>query len=546
MQHIKKTVFSLSLIAASLFTHTAQARTENTDVLLIGGGIMSASLGTWLHELQPEWKQTMVERLDGVAEESSNGWNNAGTGHSANMELNYTPQREDGSIDITKAIEINEAFMISRQFWASQVQLGTLQQPRSFINSTPHMSFVWGDKNVDYLTRRYDALQKSPLFQGMQFSTDQQQIKKWAPLIIEGRDPAQKVAATWTPLGTDVNYGEITRQLVGTLQKQPGFTLELSTQVTEFTRQDDNSWLVTVENRTTGEKHSIHAKYVFIGAGGASLKLLQKTGIPEAENYGGFPVGGSFLVTENPAITAQHTAKVYGQASVGAPPMSVPHLDTRYLDGKKVVLFGPFATFSTKYLKNGSLLDLFSATTTHNVMPMAHVGVDNFDLVKYLIGQVMLSDEDRFNALKEYFPEAKQSDWKLWQAGQRVQIVKKDADKGGVLKLGTEIVTDQQKTIAALLGASPGASTAAPIMLNVIEKLFPQQVKTPQWQARIKQVVPSYGQKLNNDPALAQQVWDHTAEVLMLTPPPRIQMAAPADTQAPASTTSTPNRDMAL
>lgn len=546
MQHIKKTVFSLSLVAASLFTHTAQARTENTDVLLIGGGIMSASLGTWLHELQPEWKQTMVERLDGVAEESSNGWNNAGTGHSANMELNYTPQREDGSIDISKAIDINEAFMISRQFWASQVQLGTLQQPRSFINSTPHMSFVWGEKNVDYLTRRYEALQKSPLFQGMQFSTDQQQIKKWAPLIIDGRDPAQKVAATWTPLGTDVNYGEITRQLVGNLQKQPGFTLELSTQVTEFTRQDDNSWLVTVENRTTGEKHSIHAKYVFIGAGGASLKLLQKTGIPEAENYGGFPVGGSFLVTENPAITAQHTAKVYGQASVGAPPMSVPHLDTRYLDGKKVVLFGPFATFSTKYLKNGSLLDLFSATTTHNVMPMAHVGVDNFDLVKYLIGQVMLSDEDRFNALKEYFPEAKQSDWKLWQAGQRVQIVKKDADKGGVLKLGTEIVTDQQKTIAALLGASPGASTAAPIMLNVIEKLFPQQVKTPQWQARIKQVVPSYGQKLNNDPALAQQVWDHTAEVLQLTPPPRIQMSAPASAQAPTSTTTTPNRDMAL
>lgn len=548
MQHIKKTVFSVSLIAASLFTHTAQARTENTDVLLIGGGIMSASLGTWLHELQPEWKQTMVERLDGVAEESSNGWNNAGTGHSANMELNYTPQREDGSIDIAKAIDINEAFMISRQFWASQVQLGTLQQPRSFINSTPHMSFVWGDKNVDYLTRRYAALQKSPLFQGMQFSTDQQQIKKWAPLIIEGRDPAQKVAATWTPLGTDVNYGEITRQLVGTLQKQPGFTLELSTQVTEFTREDDNSWLVTVENRTTGEKHSIHAKYVFIGAGGASLKLLQKTGIPEAENYGGFPVGGSFLVTENPAITAQHTAKVYGQASVGAPPMSVPHLDTRYLDGKKVVLFGPFATFSTKYLKNGSLLDLFSATTTHNVMPMAHVGVDNFDLVKYLVGQVMLSDEDRFNALKEYFPEAKQSDWKLWQAGQRVQIVKKDAEKGGVLKLGTEIVTDQQKTIAALLGASPGASTAAPIMLNVIEKLFPQQVKTPQWQARIKQVVPSYGQKLNNDPALAQQVWDHTAEVLQLTPPPRIQMSTPtsAPASAPASTTSTPNRDMAL
>lgn len=533
MQHFRKTVFSLSLITSSLFSHATLAKTENTDVLLIGGGIMSASLGTWLHELQPEWKQTMVERLDGVALESSNGWNNAGTGHSANMELNYTPERADGSIDISKAIEINEAFMISRQYWASQVQLGALANPRSFINSTPHMSFVWGDKNVDYLTRRYAALQKSPLFQGMQFSTDQQQIKKWAPLIIEGRDPAQKVAATWTPLGTDVNYGEITRQLVSHLQKAPGFTLELSTQVTGFARQKDNSWQVTVENRTTGEKHDIHAKYVFIGAGGASLKLLQKTGIPEAENYGGFPVGGSFLVTENPQITAQHTAKVYGQASVGAPPMSVPHLDTRYLDGKKVVLFGPFATFSTKYLKNGSLFDLLSATTTHNVLPMADVGIDNFDLIKYLVGQVLLTDEDRFNALKEYFPQAKQADWKLWQAGQRVQIVKKDAEKGGVLKLGTEIVTDQQKTIAALLGASPGASTAAPIMLNVIEKLFPQEVQTPAWQAKIKAVVPSYGKKLNSDPALAQQVWDHTAEVLQLTPPPRITLT-PNEIVSPA------------
>ncbi len=548
MKSIKKTALSLSLITSALFSYAAQANTENTDVLLIGGGIMSASLGTWLHELQPEWKQTMVERLDGVAEESSNGWNNAGTGHSANMELNYTPERADGSIDITKAIEINEAFMISRQYWASQVELGALKDPRSFINSTPHMSFVWGDKNVDYLTRRYAALQKSPLFQGMQFSTDQQQIKKWAPLIINGRDPAQKVAATWTPLGTDVNYGEITRQLVGNLQKTSGFTLELSTQVTDFARQDDNSWVVTVENVATGEKHSIHAKYVFIGAGGASLKLLQKTGIPEAENYGGFPVGGSFLVTENPAITAQHTAKVYGQASVGAPPMSVPHLDTRYLDGKKVVLFGPFATFSTKYLKNGSLMDLFSATTTHNVLPMAHVGIDNFDLVKYLVGQVMLTDEDRFDALKEYFPEAKQSDWKLWQAGQRVQIVKKDAEKGGVLKLGTEIVTDQQKTIAALLGASPGASTAAPIMLNVIEKLFPQQVKSAAWQTKIKEVVPSYGKKLNSDPALAQQVWDHTAQVLELTTPPRISptTTAPVSASEKQPLETNASQDMAL
>ncbi|WP_333896061.1 malate dehydrogenase (quinone) [Mixta calida] len=552
MSHSTKLYSAISLAVMLACSNAyAENTTEKTDVLLIGGGIMSASLGTLLHDLQPDWKQLMVEKLDGVALESSNGWNNAGTGHSANMELNYTPERKDGSIDFSKALEINEAFMISRQFWSTQVKRGVLNDPHSFINSTPHMSFVWGDKNVDYLTKRYKALQQTTLFQGMQFSTDQQQIKKWAPLIIEGRDPQQKVAATWTPVGTDVNYGEITRQLIGSLKKNKNFTLETSTEATDFKRNDDNSWHVTVTDVKTGEKHAIDAKYVFIGAGGGALKLLQKTGIPEADNYAGFPVGGSFLVTENPAITSQHAEKVYGQASVGAPPMSVPHLDARFLDGKRVVLFGPFATFSTKFLKNGSFLDLLSTTTTKNVIPMTDVGLDNFDLVKYLIGQVMLSDEDRFEALKEYYPSARKEDWKLIQAGQRVQIIKKDAEKGGVLKLGTEIVTDQQKTLAALLGASPGASTAAPISINVIKKLFPEQFNSPEWQSKLHDVVPSYGQTLNGNVALTQQVWDETAATLKLTKPPVIQMnnvnapAAPA-AQPKQEESKAPQHDMAL
>ncbi|MEG3131804.1 malate dehydrogenase (quinone) [Pantoea cypripedii] len=542
------TSLSLTALLVSSAVHAADTP-EKTDVLLIGGGIMSASLGTWLEELQPSWKQVMVEKLDGVALESSNGWNNAGTGHSANMELNYTPERPDGSIDVSKALEINEAFMISRQFWTSQVKRGVLNNPHNFINSTPHMSFVWGDKNVEYLTKRYEALQKTVLFQGMKFSTDHAQIQQWAPLIMEGRDPQQKVAATWTPVGTDVNYGEITRQLIGSLKKNDNFSLETSSEVTDFKRNSDNSWHVTIKDVKSGENRTIDARYVFIGAGGGALKLLQKTGIPEGENYAGFPVGGSFLVTENPAITSRHLEKVYGQASVGAPPMSVPHLDARFLDGKRVVLFGPFATFSTKFLKNGSLFDLLGTTTTSNFMPMTHVGIDNFDLVKYLIGQVMLNDDDRFAALKEYFPEAKKEDWKLIQAGQRVQIIKKDAEKGGVLKLGTEIVTDQQKTVAALLGASPGASTAAPIAINVIKQLFPTEFASPEWQQKIHQIVPAYGQKLNDDPALAQQVWDDTAATLQLTKPPVINMpAAAAQPQAttPAKTTSSPQHDMAL
>ncbi|AIU72545.1 malate:quinone oxidoreductase [Hafnia alvei FB1] len=550
MPALNKTIVSLTAVA--LFVSTAtwakDDATQKTDFLLIGGGIMSASLGTWLQELQPEWKQVMVEKLDGVALESSNGWNNAGTGHSANMELNYTPERADGTIDVSKALDINEQFMISRQFWSAQVKRGILNDPHAFINSTPHMSFVWGDKNVNYLQKRYDALQQTTLFQGMKFSTDHAQIQQWAPLVMNGRDANQKVAATWTPVGTDVNYGEITRQLIGSLKKNSNFSLQTSAEVTEFKRNEDNSWHVTIKDINNGSEHAIDAKYVFIGAGGGALKLLQKTGISEAENYAGFPVGGSFLMTENPEITKQHLEKVYGQASVGAPPMSVPHLDARFIDGKRVVLFGPFATFSTKFLKNGSIFDLLSTTTTSNFIPMTDVGLDNFDLVKYLISQVMLSDDDRFASLKEYYPLAQKADWKLIQAGQRVQIIKKDPEKGGVLKLGTEVVVDKQRTISALLGASPGASTAAPITLNVIKQMFPEQFNSPEWQSKIRDIVPSYGQKLNGNAALTQKTWDDTAAALQLTKPPVIQMNDHGHMaiEAEEKRQDSPQHDMAL
>ncbi|KVE28401.1 malate:quinone oxidoreductase [Burkholderia singularis] len=517
-------------LVVSLTALSAQAaETKKVDVLLVGGGIMSSTLGVWLHELQPDWSMMMVERLDGVAQESSNGWNNAGTGHSALAELNYTPEKPDGSIDISKAIEINEAFQVSRQFWAWQVKNGVLKNPRSFINSTPHMSFVWGDDNVRYLKKRYEALQASPLFRGMQYSEDYEQIKKWVPLMMEGRDPKQKVAATWTPIGTDVNFGEITRQFVAYLQSQPNFALSLSSEVREIKRNADGTWHVAyVNTKTGGDEQGVDAKFVFIGAGGGALRLLQASGIPEAKDYGAFPVGGSFLVTDNPDIVRRHLAKAYGKASVGSPPMSVPHLDTRIIDGKKIILFGPFATFSTKFLKQGSYFDLLKSANVHNVMPMMHVGVDEFALVEYLAGQLMLSDDDRFNALKEYFPNAKKEDWRLWQAGQRVQIIKRDSGKGGVLKLGTEIVSAKDGSIAGLLGASPGASTAAPIMLSLLQKVFKDRVATPAWQDKLRQIVPSYGTKLNDDPAKVYREWVETSEVLQLAPPPQIDLSAPS------------------
>jgi malate dehydrogenase (quinone) len=373
-------------------------------------------------------------------------------------------------------------------------------------------------------------------------------IKKWVPLMMEGRDPKQKIAATWNPNGTDVNFGEVTRQLVGYLQTSPTFALKLSSEVQDITRNEDGSWRVSYKNLKDGSQSITDARFLFIGAGGGALKLLQKSGIPEAREYAGFPVGGSFLVTENPAITERHLAKAYGQASVGAPPMSVPHLDTRVLDGKRLILFGPFATFSTKFLKQGSFLDLLSTTTMDNVWPMTRVGIKQYPLVEYLAGQLMLSDEDRLDALKEYFPNAKAEDWHLWQAGQRVQVIKRDEAAGGVLKLGTEIVTSQDGTIAGLLGASPGASTAVPIMVSLLQKVFKDKVATPAWQEKLHQILPSYGTQLNDDPAKVAEEWAYTAKILQLMPPPEIsQVATPmAEKEQGAPVKEKAPADMAL
>ncbi|WP_044872915.1 malate:quinone oxidoreductase [Pseudomonas sp. LFM046] len=506
------------LLCLALLGCAKQPEPEKTvDVLLIGAGIMSASLGTYLNELEPGWSIDIYERQDQVATESSNPWNNAGTGHSAFCELNYTPETADGGIDISKAVAINESFEISKQFWAYQVERNVLSNPKSFINGVPHMSFVWGDDNIAFLKKRHAALQHSSLFRGMEYSEDPAQIAQWVPLVMEGRPADQKVAATRMSIGTDVNFGEITRQLVSSLTHSDKVKLHLKHEVRDIKRNDDGTWTVTVADLGNHEAEtSVRAKFVFIGAGGGALRLLQMSGIPEAEGYAGFPVGGQFLVTRNPDVVAQHQAKLYGKASVGSPPMSVPHLDTRVIDGQKVLLFGPFATFSTKFLKNGSLLDMFSALTTDNIGPMTHAGLDNIPLSTYLMGQLMLSQADRMQELREYFPQAKDEDWELLTAGQRVQVIKKDAEKGGVLQFGTEVVSSADGSIAALLGASPGASTAAPIMLNVLEKTFKDKVQTPEWQARLKAIIPSYGRKLNNDLELTNQVRAWSSERLQL------------------------------
>ena len=490
---------------------------SQSHVVLIGAGIMSATLGLILKELQPDIKIEIYERLDIAAAESSDAWNNAGTGHSAFCELNYTPESSDGSINPEKAISIAESFEVSRQFWAYLVQQNKVSSPENFIKSIPHMSFVWGEKNVAFLKTRFEALHLNPLFKQMVFSTDFTQLKEWMPLVMEGRSESEKVAATSMAIGTDVNFGELTRSIFSYLTKLDGVTMYFNHEVQKLRQREDKSWRIKVTDLATGQKRKAYTKFVFIGAGGGSLPLLEKANVPEGKGYGGFPVSGQWLKCTNPEVIAKHQAKVYGKASVGAPPMSVPHIDSRMINGERQLLFGPFAGFSTRFLKNGSYSDLPLSIKSDNIIPMITAGIKNIPLTKYLIEQVRQSPKDRINALREYVPGAKAIDWKLERAGQRVQVIKKDEKGGGILEFGTEVITTTDGTLAVLLGASPGASTAVSIMIDLIGRCFKDQFETPEWQEKLKVIIPSYGQTLNDNPSLLVEVRALTASVLKLT-----------------------------
>ena len=479
------------------------------DLVLVGGGIMSATLAVILKHLDPELKLVVLERLPKIAEESSNAWNNAGTGHAALCELNYMPDSSDGSLpSAAKAIAINQQFQESREFWASLVEAGVMKSPETFIHSIPHMTFVRGAKDVDYLKRRFESLRNQPLFAGMEFSDDSDVIAKWIPLMMEGRGE-QLLAATRIEQGTDVDYGAVTSQLYDWLSTS-GVEVLTSHEVSSVKRAN-GGW--KVRGKFNNQKFAIDAPKVFVGAGGWALNLLQISGIKEISGYGTFPVSGHFLKTENPELIAKHQAKVYSQAAVGAPPMSVPHLDTRVIEGKSSLLFGPFAGLNLKFLKHGSIFDLPKSLRLANLLPYISVALTNFPLVVYLVKEILKSPKQKIDSLREFIPGAEAKDWELYEAGQRAQVIKPEGLRGS-LQFGTEVISSADGSIAGLLGASPGASVAVRVMLDVIEKLYPDEIKT--WKPAIKNLVPSFGVDLNSDTKLAAASLSRTASSLGL------------------------------
>jgi malate dehydrogenase (quinone) len=466
---------------------------EAPDVVLVGSGIMSSTLAVMLKRLDPRLRVQIVEVASELAREASDGWNNAGTGHAGICEMSYTPTRDpDGRVPIARALKIFEQFEHSKQFWGAMTAAGAVGEPADFIHSVPHICFVKGTDDVDFLQARHAAMQEHHFFRSMQLTSDPSVIHDWVPLVMEGRATG-RVAATMGA-GTEVNYGLLARRLCGWLAQQEHCGVATGWKVTRLRRRV-GQWRLALCHIASGEVRELGARFVFIGAGGGSLTLLQSTGLPEVAGLGGFPIGGQWLVCDNPAICTRHDAKVYGATPPSSPSLGAGHLDVRRLDGQRQLLFGPFASWTTRFLKHsGSWGDLPRSIRLNNLPAMLRTAICNRSLVKYLVTQGLQSMNNRLQAVREYYPNARLEDWRLVQAGIRVQAIKR-ADRGAVY-FGTEVFSPADRSLAALLGASPGASVSVNIAFEVIRTCLPELLASSEGRSQMREMIPTFDEDL--------------------------------------------------
>ena len=482
----------------------------DNNIVLVGGGVMSLTLAVLINEIYPEIQIDIIERLPSCGLESSDALNNAGTGHAGYCELNYTPINKKNQLNINKALEINENFETSLIFWAYLDQKYSFFNARKFIKKTPHISFVSGLKNVSFLKKRYALLKKQPLFKEMLLTENVELIAKWAPLLLKGRKSFDSLAATKIDHGTDINFGELTNQMLGILEKKDNFSLLVNSEVETIKQRKDKRYNILIRNLKTNKTIEMVSNYTFLGSGGKTISMLQDMKLNEAKGYAGFPISGKWLICNKADLVKMHNSKVYTQVMEGAPPMSIPHLDLRVISNKKLLLFGPFAGFNAKLLKHGSFFDFPRSIKLNNIVPMTIVLFKNFSLLLYLIKQTLMNHASRIKELQKFYPEANLRDWKLLTAGQRVQIIKNCPFEGSKLEFGTEVIYSKNRKLAALIGASPGASVAVASMLDVFVNFFGSEEK------KIRDIIPSYKLKLNDNPSVLKKIRGKTYKYLGL------------------------------
>jgi malate dehydrogenase (quinone) len=483
------------------------------NVVIVGAGIMGTTFAVLAKEMAPDLDITILERLDSAGAGNSSAFWNAGTGHEANCELNYTPVDEE-VISVEKALKIHAQFNVAKQFWAYLVEKGVMKDPKTFINQTRHCTIV-SESAIEELRLRFSEMSAHHFFEHMRYSEDFDEIKSWIPYTMDERPRDEKMAATVVETGTDVNFGALTEQMAAHAVNDLGVRIEYGTHVKRVHKSPTGRWII--EAVTRGEPVQHRADVLFVGAGGGAFPLLKKSHLPFVHRFAGFPVGGRFLqapIREDQAD--YYRAKTYGKAKVGAPPMSVPHLDLRVVDGKHYLLFGPFASFNLVLERGRGFLDYLRSIRLHDIPNLLNVTLEHFALVKYLVSETFKGEKSMLAELDEFAPGlSRKFDWKPINAGQRVQII-----RDGDLQMGTEILVSRDKTYGTLLGASPGASVSPEVMLRCLEQLLPAVCATKEAKEKKNRIFPEDNlDKLARDPVRYREIRDAVNKCLGITQP---------------------------
>ena len=487
----------------------------NPDVVLIGGGIMSATLAALLEVVAPQWSITVFESAAGRRrrELARLEQRRHRPRRPVRAELHARRARRPGGPG--QGRHDQRAVPGLPPVLVAPGRAGLTGAPKEFINPVPHVSFVTGEDGRAYMRARHEALAAQPLFDGLEYSDDPAELAEWTPLMMAGRDPRQLVAATRSAAGTDVNFGALTRMLLEDAADR-GVAVHC-----QPARHEPRPARPTAAGRSpcrdtvTGERRTVRRPVRLRRRRRRRAAAAAEGGHPGDRRASAASRSAASSCAPAPPSWSQHQAKVYGQAAVGAPPMSVPHLDPRVIDGDHSLMFGPYAGFSPKFLKAGSMFDLPRSVKPNNLGSMLGVARTELALTRYLVNELLQSGADRHQTLRAFVPDGRRA--RLGDDHRRPARPGHQAGPGDrprrapVRHRGRRRRRRHDRRPARRL---PGASTAVSAMLDLLERCFPDRM--PAWRPALQEAIPSYGRSLADDPALLAEVRASTMQTLEL------------------------------